>query len=352
MLSIGIKKCSFCLILCKKEQEFKNYHYLCIQNQTKRTLDSTNMKQPQRLTISSMYSALISANMQSDKFYFKDGFAIVIDINRFLEPFINLKGSPYLLDDYRLGIVKQGYIHGILNLQEFKVEAGSLIFITPGTIVEPLDMSEDFQVVGIGVPADMFHVAHNGQLPDLFNGQLKHGIQKVDEKATQLLNHMVLLLWDVATKLNSMEEQHDNTNREKNNQQVIYNMLSTITSYYNALFDIHQPSISTQRSANDIFDRFIYLVNAHCKEHRQLAFYAEKICITERYLGTVIRQASGITAKDWIDRAVITAAKVMLRYSNLQIAEIAERLHFPNPSFFCKYFKRLEGCTPQEYKYA
>ena len=151
------------------------------------------MKQPQRLTISSMYSALISANMQSDKFYFKDGFAIVIDINRFLEPFINPKGSPYLLDDYRLGIVKQGYIHGILNLQEFKVEAGSLIFITPGTIVEPLDMSEDFQVVGIGVPADMFHVAHNGQLPDLFNGQLKHGIQKVDEKATQLLNHMVLL---------------------------------------------------------------------------------------------------------------------------------------------------------------
>ena len=66
----------------------------------------------------------------------------------------------------------------------------------------------------------------------------------------------------------------------------------------------------------------------------------------------MIRQASGITAKDWIDRAVITAAKVMLRYSNLQIAEIAERLHFPNPSFFCKYFKRLEGCTPQEYKYA
>lgn len=338
--------------LRKKEQKFKNIHYLCIQNQTKRTLDSTNMKQPQRLTLKSMYSALISANMQPDKFYLKDGFAIVIDINRFFKPFINPKGSPYLLDDYRLGIVKQGYMHGILNLQEYKVEAGSLIFITPGTIVEPLDMSEDFQLVGIGVPADMFHMAHNGQLPDLFNGQLKHGIQEVDEKASQLLCHMFLLLWDVASKLNSAEEQRGNTNCEKNNQQVIYNMLCTITSYYNALFDIHQSSTSAHRSANDIFDRFIYLVNTHCKEHRQLAFYAEKICITERYLGTVIRQTSGTTAKVWIDRAVITAAKVMLRHSNLQIAEIAEHLHFPNPSFFCKYFKRLEGCTPQEYKYA
>ena len=282
--------------LRKKEQKFKNIHYLCIQNQTKRTLDSTNMKQPQRLTLKSMYSALISANMQPDKFYFKDGFAIVIDINRFFKPFINPKGSPYLLDDYRLGIVKQGYMHGILNLQEYKVEAGSLIFITPGTIVEPLDMSEDFQLVGIGVPADMFHVAHNGQLPDLFNGQLKHGIQEVDEKASQLLCHMFLLLWDVASKLNSAEEQRGNTNCEKNNQQVIYNMLCTITSYYNALFDIHQSSTSAHRSANDIFDRFIYLVNTHCKEHRQLAFYAEKICITERYLGTVIRQTSGTRA--------------------------------------------------------
>ncbi len=307
------------------------------------------MKQPQRLTLESMYSKLLSADMQPDKYYFKDGFAIVIDINRFLKPFINLKGSPYLLEDYRMGIVKRGYMHGIINLQEYKIEAGSLIFITPGTIVEPIDMSEDFQIMGIGVPADMFHVAHNGQLPELFNGQMKHGIQRVNENAFQLLNHMFLLLWEIATSQDSEETQQVGTS-QKTTQQVLNHMLCTITSYYNTLFDRPQSSSSAHRSANDIFDRFIYLVNSHCKEQRQLAFYAKKICITERYLGTVIRQVSGITAKEWIDRAVITAAKVMLRHSNLQIAEITERLHFSNPSFFCKYFKRLEGCTPQEYR--
>ncbi len=294
------------------------------------------MKQPQRLTLQSMYSKLISSDMQPDKYYFKDGFAIVIDINRFLKPFITPTGSPYLLEDYRMGIVKRGYMHGILNLQEYKIEAGSLIFITPGTIVEPIDMSDDFQIMGIGIPADMFHVAHNGQLPDLFNGQLKHGIQKVDENAVQLLSHMFVMLWEIATTQES--------------QQVLHHMLCTITSYYNTLFSSPQNATSAHRSAHDIFDRFIHLVNNHCREQRQLAFYAEKICITERYLGTVIRQTSGITAKEWIDKAVIASAKVMLRHGNLPIAEIAERLHFPNPSFFCKYFKRLEGCTPQEYR--
>ncbi len=320
------------------------------------------MKQPQLLTLQSMYSTIISANIQPDMSYFKEGFGIVIDMNRLLKPFINPKGSPYLLEDYRLGFVKRGYMHGIINLQKYKIEAGTIILFTPGSIVEPLDVSEDFQITGIGVSADMFHVAHNGQLPDVFNGKLKHGIQKIDHITMQLLNNMFILLWNIATEQDtklakateSLQENttisHDIMGREKSYQQVINNMLCTITSYYNTLFDRPYTYATSHRSANDIFDRFIYLVNNHCKEHRQLAFYAEKICITERYLGTVIRQTSGITAKEWIDRAVITAAKVMLKHSNLQIAEIAELLHFPTASFFCKYFKRLEDCTPQEYR--
>ena len=108
--------------------------------------------------------------------------------------------------------------------------------------------------------------------------------------------------------------------------------------------------MNAHRSANNIFNRFLQLVNDYCHNERHLSFYAGRICVTERYLSTVIRQTSGITAKEWIDRAVITAAKVMLKHSDMQIAEITERLNFSTPSFFCKYFKRLTGETPQEYR--
>ena len=67
-------------------------------------------------------------------------------------------------------------------------------------------------------------------------------------------------------------------------------------------------------------------------------------------MSTLVKQVSGKAAKQWIDDAMITRAKVALRHSDKTVAEIAEEMNFPNPSFFCKYFKRLTGLTTQSYR--
>lgn len=299
---------------------------------------NTNMKQPKRLTLQTMFDMFNQQNMIPSQFLFKEGFGIVIDMNDFLKPFIHSDQCPYLLEDYRMGIVKRGYMRGIINLQEYMIEARNIVFITPGTIVEPIEISSDFQLTGMGIPADVFHLIHLGKLPNLFNGMLKNGIMPVTENEGQLLDNMFRLLYEIAANSNTDD--------------AIRNMVSTITAYYNELFVSQQPSTTYQRSTqNAMFDRFIDLVNKHCREHRHLSFYAEKICVTERYLGTIVRQVSGVTAKEWIDKAIITAAKVMLRHTNKTVAEIADNLNFPNPSFFCKYFKRITGETPQDYRF-
>ena len=299
---------------------------------------NTNMKQPKRLTLQTMFDTFNQQNMFPTQFLFKEGFGIVIDMNDFLKPFILSNQCPYLLEDYRMGIVKRGYMRGIINLQEYTIETGNIVFITPGTIVEPIEMSHDFLLTGMGIPADMFHLIHLGKLPNLFNGMLKNGIMPVTENKGQLLDNMFRLLYDIAA--NSKTDD------------AIRNMVSTIKAYYNELFVCQQPSTTSQhKTQNEMFDRFIDLVNKHCREQRHLSFYAEQICVTERYLGTIVRQVSGITAKEWIDKDVITAAKVMLRHTNKTVAEIADNLNFPNPSFFCKYFKRITGKTPQDYRF-
>jgi len=63
-----------------------------------------------------------------------------------------------------------------------------------------------------------------------------------------------------------------------------------------------------------------------------------------------VRQASGITAKEWIDRAIVTRIKVELRHTDKPVAQISDEMGFPNPSFFSKYFKRLTGITPAAFK--
>lgn len=299
---------------------------------------NTNMKQPKRLTLQTMFDTFNQQDMIPSRFLFKEGFGIVIEMNDFLKPFILSNQCPYLLEDYRMGIVKRGYIRGIINLQEYTIEAGNIVFITPGTIVEPIGISQDLQLTGMGIPADVFHLIHLGKLPNLFNGILKNGIMSVTENEGQLLDNMFRLLYEIAA--NSKTDD------------AVRNMVSTITAYYNELFVSQQPSTTSQRSTQKaMFDRFIDLVNKHCREQRHLSFYAERICVTERYLGTIVCQVSGVTAKEWIDKAVITAAKVMLRHTNKTVAEIADNLNFPNPSFFCKYFKRITGKTPQDYRF-
>lgn len=295
------------------------------------------MRQLQKLPLDKIYNILPEDTKQNKKLLsYQDGMGVAIGIDGFLFRHLGMASSPFLLEDYRMGMVVRGQLRSIINLQEHTLQEGTIVFITPGTIVEPLEVSDDFLLEGMGLPADLFLMAHGGRLPELFNGQVKDGRRIVSFEERIILDRMLRLL-------------HDLTGETDISKEVIYSMVSTVTHYYNQLFD-DCTSVSSPSHSNEIFNRFLRLVNLHGSKEHQLAFYAEKLCITSRYLGTVVLATSGVGAKEWIDRAVISTAKVLLRHSDKQISEIADELNFPNVSFFCKYFKRLTGSTPQQYR--
>ena len=120
--------------------------------------------------------------------------------------------------------------------------------------------------------------------------------------------------------------------------------------YYHHLYSLDAERKVIHSHATDIFNRFIQLVNGHVRQEHKLSYYADRMCITQRYLGSVVHEVSGATAKEWIDRALVTEAKVVLKHSDKSVAQIAEELNFPSPSFFSKYFRRLTGLTPAEYR--
>lgn len=114
--------------------------------------------------------------------------------------------------------------------------------------------------------------------------------------------------------------------------------------------DNHRDEQLRPSRQEELFRRFITLVNEHCKTQRTTAFYANRLYLSPRYLSTVIRDVSGRTVVEWVNQAVILEAKVLLKHSDLLTYQIADELHFPNPSFFSKFFKRMTGMTPQEYQ--
>ena len=245
---------------------------------------------------------------------------------------------PFTFDDYRLGIVTRGEICANLNLVEKRLCAGTLVFIGPGSIISPVSISPDLELYGFGLSAEFPMPFPAGQMPLAFNGSQRDFQLPASEADIATALHIIATLWHVVHPKNY-------------NRQTVSSLVAAQMHHYDGLYRQHhdrQQSAMTREQT--IFDRFIYLVNQYATQEHQIAFYAAKMCLTDRYLGTVIRQTSGITAKEWIDRALIARIKIELRHTDKSIAQIADEIHFPNPSFFCKYFKRLTDQTPQAYR--
>lgn len=92
------------------------------------------------------------------------------------------------------------------------------------------------------------------------------------------------------------------------------------------------------------------LVQLHHTHERSIAFYADKLFISPKYLSHIIKEATGRSAAAWIDEFVILEAKNMLRFSNKNIQQVAYALNFNTQSSFGKYFKHITGMSPTEYQ--
>ena len=112
------------------------------------------------------------------------------------------------------------------------------------------------------------------------------------------------------------------------------------------------PEVDSPRHnrAEEYFRQFTELLGEHYKHERSVGFYARQLCITPKYLTTLIKRISGKSVSEWIDNYVILEAKTLLKYSNMSVQEIAYYLNFPNQSFFGSYFKRNAGMSPSQYK--
>ncbi|MDE6644508.1 MAG: AraC family transcriptional regulator, partial [Muribaculaceae bacterium] len=108
-------------------------------------------------------------------------------------------------------------------------------------------------------------------------------------------------------------------------------------------------SKSASRRMGYVYD-FIQLVHTHYRRERTIKFYADKLFISPKYLSLIIKEGTGSTAAEWIDRCVIMEAKNLLRFSNMNVQQVAYELNFSNQSSFGKYFKHLVGMSPSQFQ--
>ncbi len=139
----------------------------------------------------------------------------------------------------------------------------------------------------------------------------------------------------------------------KHHPQIVKHMLQTLLFEF---YDYLAPSLrliaSEQQhtSAEIIFRRFTQLMYQESPIRRDVSHYADKLCITSKYLSAICKKQSGKTASELINSVTTNYIRNMLTSSNKGIKEIAADTGFENLSFFGKYVKRELGMSPRDFR--
>ena len=247
-------------------------------------------------------------------------------------------GQPYRLQEGRIAIITNGRARVLINLIEYIFRPNYISLIAPGSIIQIIETSQDFDAHMMAIEHNFLPVSGKEEFFAHFLQRKKNLLLPLTTTEQVQIENFITVMWDVLQEPVFRKE-------------VIQHLLAGLL--YNIEYiakNKGQSESSPLTHQNDIFQRFISLVNTYSKTERNVSFYADKLCLTPRYLNTVIRQASQQTVMDWINQSIILEAKVLLKHSNRLVYQISDELNFPNPSFFSKFFKRMTGMTPQVYQ--
>lgn len=237
---------------------------------------------------------------------------------------------------------KQGDIDIRINLQDFKIRSNNVLIIPPGSIMDAIQFKGNNHIGFIAVGEYKYEFTPNNTI--------HLNIKSIIRNEPVLVNLRPEAMDNLISCYHHLRHAISDDALEYKDQ-VIDGYLQVMTAYW--LNDLEKESLQQPHPvsrAQQIFNEFIQAVRQHYTRHRDITFYAQHLCITPKYLGVVVSRASGRKPSEWIRDYVILDAKAMIKSGNYTIQQVCDALHFPNPSFFGKYFKAYVGCTPGQYQ--
>ena len=257
--------------------------------------------------------------------------------------------KPFRFNGYLAYFCLGGEINLEINLRAFTVSRGTLVINTPGNICRAQSIGEDkVQDVNIIIMA----------MSPEFLTTIRLDFNSLYRESNSILDNPCITLsqeeFDTCRMYMTVAEHLIHSGAARSRDALRY----LISSVFYYLGNIWTEKISEARKTADkgsvrskmTSDSFIKLVVEHHNEERNMAFYADKLCLSPKYLSKLVKAQTGRSAPEWIDAFVILEAKNLLKYSELSIKEIVYKLHFPNQSVFYKFFKAHTGMTPSDYR--
>lgn len=264
-----------------------------------------------------------------------------MDIIELLENKEILKGIrfPHKIERVTQVVITAGSISCLVDFRHYSLQAPAMAIFLPDQVVESIEVDEEFRGFGMVMSAsftDSLNLPVSLQERLFIKNKQFHAISNEELKA-------YLSCFD---QVSSVMKQEENPYREE----IIKHLFSAY--YYGLGYYVHsqQAEHEAMTPQQELCERFIGMVSENFKRERDIGFYADRLCVTNKYLSTLLKQHTGMTALEWIERHVVLYAKSCLSSTTMSVQQISDDLDFPSQSVFGKYFKRVEGLSPKAYR--
>jgi hypothetical protein len=234
-----------------------------------------------------------------------------------------------------------GTLEATINLTDYTIRENDFITLSPGSIIQINKIEGKLKLYFMVFSSKFIEgISKTKSIIDLIYITKSHPILSLPKEFACIYEEFFTLMMKVYYKEHSPY-----------NPEILKCMLLSILYRLSDMY--HERPIRSETvlsRSEEICKTFSHLVIQHYTTERSIAYYAKQMNITPTHLSNTVKHVTGKTVMDIISEVVIVDAKAQLKSTNIPIHEISDSLNFPNVSFFGKYFKRLTGMSPQQYR--
>lgn len=250
--------------------------------------------------------------------------------------------NPFPVEGVGLIVCRQGRLTFLLNQKLFTAEADETIFIPENSFFQVFRESDDLEMYILTYRVEPIRDAIGNSVASMYlYSRLTTEpcyVWKTGEEE-EVVKYMFLL--DSTLRLEK------NTFNHSEQKLLLLALTYRLCSVYNRKITAKSDSVGYKY---EVFLRLVQLVDEHYTQQRGVEFYADKLCLSSKYLSALAKSICGYTVQELVFKAIIRKSISLLKNTQKTIQEISDYLNFPNASYFGTFFKKHMGMSPQQYR--
>lgn len=252
---------------------------------------------------------------------------------------------PLRLENYTIIMVEKGELNLNINYVPYCIPENSFLVLSVKHIVEIISFSDGYKGCILFIMSDFLKsILGMDKSPIIkdINFFLMNPVTRLEKNEFEVVQRN-------KDRLLQNLNRHDHWYYKKVVENELANLVFEIWNFKNRTSG---KDTETEKTGNReiIVDKFLKLLLDHSRKEREVAFYADLLCVTPVYLSRSVKHVIGLPAIQVINDMVLTDARILLKQQDVTIQQVSDELNFSDQAAFSKFFKNHTGISPMYYR--